>query len=96
MTRNVLFDVTKETVGKVAEQIAEQHQDSILVLAPISGTASTYAPSTKGKNKGYFRMKFEVWIPEDAIVGDNALNDFGIVTLMRLPKSRVADHLIRD
>ncbi len=38
-------------------------------------------------------MKFEVWIPEDAIVGEDALTDFGIVTLMRLPKNRVAEHL---
>ncbi|GFN32462.1 hypothetical protein PCURB6_27220 [Paenibacillus curdlanolyticus] len=55
--------------------------------------ASVYAPTRKGKSKGYHRMKFEVWIPEDAIVGEDALTDFGIVTLMRLPKNRVAEHL---
>lgn len=93
--RNVIFDVTQETVKKVAEQIKESSSDSMLVLAPPSGNFSVHAPSKTGKSKGYHRIKLEVWIPEDAIKGENALHDFGLVTLLRLPKSRVQSHLIR-
>lgn len=94
MSKNVVFDVSKEFVGKVAEDLGNKHDDSILVLAPFSGSLITYAPSKKGKYKGYHRLKLEVWIPEDAIKGDDALSDFGACALMRLPKSRVQDHLI--
>jgi len=62
----------------------------------MSGSCSVHAPSKTGKNKGYHRIKLEVWIPEDAIKGENALHDFGLVTLLRLPKSRVQPHLIRS
>lgn len=94
--RKVIFDVTPETVQKVTEQITENHPDSMAVLAPMSGNCSVHAPSKTGKNKGYHRIKLEVWIPENAIKGENALVDFGLVTLLRLPKSRVQLHLIRN
>lgn len=94
--RSVIFDVTQETVQKVAGQIKERNLDSMLVLAPMSGNCSVHAPSKSGKTKGYHRIKLEVWIPEDAIKGENALDDFGLVTLLRLPKSRVQPHLIRS
>ncbi|MFY0516286.1 hypothetical protein ACOMCU_00450 [Lysinibacillus sp. UGB7] len=94
--RSVIFDVTDESVSKVAKQIKESNSDSMLVLAPMSGSCSVHAPSKSGKSKGYHRIKLEVWIPEDAIKGDNALDDFGLVTLLRLPKSRVQPHLIRN
>ncbi|MGV6935831.1 hypothetical protein ACWA2B_09990 [Paenibacillus sp. CMM36] len=91
--RNVIFGVSKETVGSYVEQVLEKNDDSLMILAPPSGTISTYAPSKKGKNKGYYRVKLEVWIPEESIKGEDALNDFGASILMRLPKDRVADHL---
>jgi len=94
--RKVIFDVTPETVKTAAGQITENFPDSIAVLAPMSGSCSVHAPSKTGKNKGYHRIKLEVWIPEDAIKGENALHDFGLVTLLRLPKSRVQPHLIRS
>lgn len=93
MSRNVIFDVSKESVGNIAESIKNQHEDSLLVLAPLCGNISVHSPSKSGKHKGYHRFKFEVWIPEDAIKGEDALSDFGAVALMRLPKSRVQDHL---
>lgn len=92
----MIFDVTPETVKTVAGQITENFPDSIAVLAPMSGNCSVHAPSKTGKSKGYHRIKLEVWIPEDAIKGENALHDFGLVTLLRLPKSRVQPHLIRN
>lgn len=94
--RSVVFDVTDETVKNVANQIKNSNPDSMLVLAPMSGNCSVHAPSRSGKNKGYHRIKLEVWIPDDAIKGENALDDFGLVTLLRLPKTRVQPHLIRD
>ncbi|MEC4565536.1 hypothetical protein L8C07_06220 [Paenibacillus sp. CMAA1739] len=90
---NVIFGVNKEMVGMYMDQVLEKNDDSLMVLAPPSGTISTYAPSKKGKNKGYYRVKLEVWIPEDSIEGEDALNDFGASILMRLPKNRIADHL---
>ncbi|KAB2334282.1 hypothetical protein [Bacillus mesophilum] len=96
MGKSVIFDITKESVSDIAGQIAEKDKDSILVLAPLSGNVSVHAPAKKGKNKGYHRLKLEVWIPEDAIKGENALDDFGAVTLLRLPKKRIEDHLIRN
>ena len=96
MTRNVLFDGTKETVADITEGMLERNKDSLMVLAPLSGNVSIHAASKTGKYKGYHRLKFEVWIPEDAIKGESALNDFGAITLLSLPKSRVSDHLKRN
>ena len=94
--RKVIFDVTQETIQKVVGQVTENHPDSMLLLAPVSGNCSVHAPSKTGKHKGYHRIKLEVWIPADAIKGEDALCDFGLVTLLRLPKSRVLPHLIRN
>ncbi|WP_337982823.1 hypothetical protein [Lysinibacillus sp. C5.1] len=94
--QSVIFDMTEESVKKVAGQIKESSPDSMLVLAPPSGNFSVHAPTKTGKHKGYHRIKLEVWIPEDAIKGEDALHDFGLVTLLRLPKTRVQPHLIRN
>ena len=94
--QRVIFDVTDETVARVAKQVKNNKSDSMLVLAPMTGSCSVHAPSKSGKYKGYHRIKLEVWIPEDAIEGEDALDDFGLVAMLRLPKSRVQPHLIRD
>lgn len=94
--QNVIFDVIDETVMKVAKQVKNRKSDSMLVLAPMSGNCSVHAPSKTGKYKGYHRIKMEVWIPEDAIKGENVLDDISLITLLRLPKSRVQPHLIRN
>jgi len=94
--RAVIFDVTPESVKKVAANIKGRNEDSLLVLAPISGNISVHAPAKTGKSKGYHRFKFEVWVPEDAIKGEAALTDFGATVLMRLPINRVESHLIRE
>jgi hypothetical protein len=51
MSRSVFFDVSQETVAKVANAMVGQHDDSLLVLAPLAGSISVYAPSKKGKYK---------------------------------------------
>lgn len=94
--REIIFDVTPQSVKNVSEQILKNNPDSMLVLAPMSGNCSVHAPSKSGKSKGYHRIKLEVWIPEEAIKGESALHDFGLVTLLRLPKIRVQQHLISN
>lgn len=93
--QKVIFDVTEATIEKVAKQIKDSKPDSMLVLAPMSGSCSVHAPSKSGKYKGYHRIKMEVWIPEDAIKGDSALSEFSLLSMLRLPKARVQPHLIR-
>lgn len=91
--RNVIFDPSNEFLTALANQM--KGDDSVIALVPPVNV-TTYAPSKKGKNKGYFRLKVEFWIPEDAIVGEGALTDFGISALTRIPKDRVADHLKKE
>lgn len=91
--KTVVFDVQPETVASVIGQIKEKNDDSLMVLAPLAGSVSTYAPSKKGKTKGYFRIKCELWIPEDSIEGEDALTDFGAFAVLRLPKNRIKEHL---
>lgn len=94
--RNVIFDVSPDSVKKAADAVANQDQDSLLVIAPFSGHMSMHAPAKRGKYKGYHRIKCEIWIPEAAIQGTDALIDFGALALLRLPKSRVQEHLKKD
>lgn len=99
MSKTVYFDVSKETIGSAAEGLINSHGnngDSILVLAPFVGKISTYAPAKKGPYRGYHRLKLEIFLPEDAIKGEDALRDFGAFAVMRLPKERVQDHLVQD
>ncbi|MDR6779539.1 hypothetical protein J2W98_003819 [Paenibacillus peoriae] len=49
--RNVIFGVSKETVGSYVEQVLEKNDDSLMILAPPSGTIGTYAPSKKRKEQ---------------------------------------------
>lgn len=88
-----VFDVSSPFVAKAMDEIKADHPDSLLVLAPFSGSLTTHAPAKKGKAKGYFRIQCEIWLPEDAIEGADALNDFGAFVIMRLPKARVKSHL---
>ncbi|MGX4583346.1 hypothetical protein [Paenibacillus chitinolyticus] len=96
MNKNVIFNVNKEILASIAEQAADEYADSSLVLAPFSGNASIYAPAKKGKYKGYHRIKVEIWIPEDAIKGEGTLSDFGAFAVLRIPKSRIQDHLVSE
>lgn len=96
MSKSVVFDVSNDLVVKVADNMRDKNEDSLLILAPFTGSVSVHAPVKKGKHKGYHRLKLEVWIPGDAIKGEDALSDFGAFALIRLPKSRVQEHLINS
>ena len=60
-------------------------------MIPIQPMA-TYSP---GKKKKYFRITFEVGIPDDAIIGQNALTDFGGYLVLRLPKNRIESKFLK-
>ncbi|KOS03957.1 hypothetical protein [Paenibacillus polymyxa] len=91
--RNVIFDVSKESVGVLLDQIQEKYDDSLIALAPLANGVTVHAPNKKGKYKGYHRLELQVMIPEDAIQGESALTDFGAFVMLRLPRKRVQDHL---
>ncbi|MDH2330462.1 hypothetical protein J2W98_000540 [Paenibacillus peoriae] len=72
--RNVIFDVDP---NHLSDSMQENPRDERMwVVAPYSGQAQIYAPSKQGKHKGYHRIKCEIWIPEDAIKGNDILGDF--------------------
>lgn len=96
MSKTVVFDASTKFIDDTVQKISEKHEDSMIVMAPFAGSMSTHAPVKTGKNKGYHRIKLEIWIPEDAIKGEEALTDFGAFAVMRLPKNRVQDHLIKE
>ncbi|KKO51117.1 hypothetical protein [Paenibacillus sp. DMB20] len=85
MSKTIVFDPPKEFIDKTVKGIADKHPDSMIVLAPFAGNISTHAPTKTGKYKGYHRMKLEILIPEEAIKGEDALNDFGAFAVLRLP-----------
>lgn len=91
--KTAFFDITGETAKTAVEQIKEEYSDSVVIMAPFCGKMSMHAPSKTGKHKGYHRIKCEMWIPEDAIEGKDALTDFGAFAILRLPESRVKEHL---
>lgn len=93
MSKTVIFGVTNEVVGVAMDEIKKVHEDSMMVLAPFVGNMSTHAPSKSGKHKGYYRIKCEIWIPEDAIEGEGALTDFGAFAVMRMPNARIKEHM---
>ncbi|AHD06472.1 hypothetical protein [Paenibacillus larvae] len=61
---NVVFSASGKFIGNVAQGLADRDDDSVLILAPFAGEASTYAPSKKGKYKGYYRLELNVLIPD--------------------------------
>lgn len=94
--KQVVFDVNGDSLAKLADQITAMHSDCVLVIAPFAGSLSVHGPVKKGPYKGYHRIKTEIWIPEDSIKGDEALSDFGAFAVVRLPKSRVECHLLKE
>jgi hypothetical protein len=84
------INITPDDVKKVAQVIPESFTDSIINLIPIQPLA-TYAPT---KKKKYFRITFEIGIPEDVIVGQGCLTDFGGYLVLRLPKNRIVSKFL--
>ncbi|WP_340389529.1 hypothetical protein [Paenibacillus sp. FSL E2-0151] len=91
MSKQVVFNASKEFISAAADGMNKE--DRLTVIAPLAGNASVHAPSRSGKHKGYHRIKCEIWIPEDAIKGEDALTDFGAFMVLSLPKNRVQPHM---
>ncbi|MGF9644052.1 hypothetical protein AAIH69_13680 [Paenibacillus sp. MABNS29] len=91
VARNVMFDVDPKHLSD--SMLKNPRDDRMWVVAPFSRQAQIYAPSKRGKHKGYHRIKCEIWIPEDAIKGEDVLDNFGAFAIMSVPKARVQDHL---
>ena len=72
--------------------IPKEFPDSVIVIAPVNSIA-TYSPS---KKKDYFRITFEAVIPKEAVLGPNALMDFGGFMLLRLPKNRLQPKFVKE
>lgn len=64
-----------------------------LVVAPPSGSLTIYNAPDKGKYKGIHRIKTEVHIEADAVVGPQGLMDVPFAIVLGIPNDRVADHL---
>ncbi|MBP1906829.1 hypothetical protein J2Z32_003493 [Paenibacillus turicensis] len=92
--KTVLFDASVNSISNIAEGM--QKDDSLLLIVPLAGDITTAAPTKTGKYKDYFRIQTTLLIPKDCIKGEDALDDFGAFTVMRLPKDRVQDHMKRD
>lgn len=79
------INVTPEQVKRSLELVIDKSPDSVLVMAPIAGF-ETYSPS---KKKPCHRIKAEIIVPEDAIIGTSCLSDFGLVATLRIPTDRI-------
>lgn len=86
------INVSPEQVKESLQLVAEKKPDSVLVLAPIGGF-EIYSPS---KKKPYHRIKAEIIVPEDAIIGESCLSDFGIIVTLRLPKNRINPEYLKS
>lgn len=91
-----MFSTSSQAISNLAQRLVDGYDDSVLVLAPFAGKASTYAPPKKGKYKGYYRLELNVLIPEGAIKGEDCINDFAAFAVVRLPKERVQEHLWKE
>ena len=90
------FDVTNQDVLNVADAMRAIGKDEfVMAIIPLSGSIEMAGPAKKGKYKGLHRIKCELLIPEEAIVGDAALTDFKATVLMAIPNSRVAESMRR-
>ncbi|WP_317953672.1 hypothetical protein [Paenibacillus chitinolyticus] len=76
---------------QLSKVMVERRQDNALVVIPSSENMSMHAPT-----QGLPQDQSEVWIPEKAIKGSDALTDFSAFALLRLPKNRIQNHLINE
>ena len=75
---------------ELLKELTEKHSDSVYSLCHVE-PRTTYAPTKKCPN---FRIACDIFIAPDVIKGNNAITDFGILALVRLPKVRITDKYI--
>lgn len=90
--RNIChFDVGPNLIKDISEGILEKNQDSVLVI-PAIANITTWAPNRRRK---CHKLVFEVLVPEEGIIGYEAINDFGGFVTIRLPKKRIKAELLK-
>ena len=90
--RTCHINVLPEHIKQIAEGIKDANPDSILVLPPVN-PISTYSPT---KKKKYHRITVELVIPEGALNGANALTDFGVFAVLRIPEKHISEQYLTD
>ncbi len=90
MSKTCYINVSPQTVGELVNDIAEKNRDSVIVL-PVVGKVDIMSPT---KKKKCHRFMVELLVPEDAIIGQGCLTDFGCMVVMRLPRERIKPELL--
>jgi len=86
------INVLPEQIKQIAESIKGANPDSILVL-PIINPVSTYSPT---KKKKFHRINVEIVIPEGALNSANALTDFGVFAVLRIPEKHISEQYLTE
>ena len=92
MSRTCHINASPDQIKQIAETIKGANPDSLLVL-PIINPISTYSPT---KKKKYHRITVEIVIPEDALKSANALTDFGVFAVLRIPEKHISEQYLTD
>jgi len=79
------INLSPEQVKDSLQLVADKYPDSVLVLAPVCGIEMR-SPT---KKKPFHRIKVEVVVPEDGIIGNECLDDLGVVATLRIPRNRI-------
>ena len=90
--RTCHINVLPEQIKQIAESIKGANPDSILVLPPVN-PVSTYSPT---KKKKYHRITVELVIPEGALNSANALTDFGVFAVLRIPEKHISEQYLTE
>ena len=90
--RTCHINVLPEQIKQIAENIKGANPDSILVLPPVN-PISTYSPT---KKKKYHRITAELVVPEGALNSANALTDFGVFAVLRIPEKYVSEQYLTE
>jgi len=90
--RTCHINASPDQIKQIAETIKGANPDSLLVL-PIINPISTYSPT---KKKKYHRITVEIVIPEDALKSANALTDFGVFAVLRIPEKHISEQYLTD
>ena len=90
--RTCHINASPDQIKRIAENIKGANPDSILVLPPVN-PISTYSPT---KKKKYHRITVELVIPQDALNSVNALTDFGVFAVLRIPEKYISEQYLVD
>ena len=79
------INVSPEQVKDSLQMVKDKNPDSVLVLAPVRGI-EMMSPT---KKKPFHRVKVEVVVPEDGVIGNECLGDLGVIVTLRVPQNRI-------